>query len=42
MSMKPSLLSYDNYQFFTGSDGPDYFKNLDESVRPHSRREYHF
>jgi hypothetical protein len=27
-TVKPSLLSYDNYQFFTNRDGPDYFKNL--------------
>jgi hypothetical protein len=27
--VKPSLLSYDHYQFFAdGSDGPNYFKNL--------------
>ena len=27
-TVHPSLLSYDNYQFFTGSDGPEYFRNL--------------
>lgn len=26
--VKPDLLSYDNYQFYNGSDAPDYFKNL--------------
>ena len=26
--VKPEMLSYDHYHFFTGSDGPDYFKNL--------------
>lgn len=30
--VEPSLLSYDNYQFFTGSDGDQYFLNL-EMVR---------
>ena len=27
-SVQPSLLSYDHYQFYTGNDSPDYFKNL--------------
>jgi hypothetical protein len=26
--VKPEMLSYDHYHFLTGSDGPDYFKNL--------------
>ena len=27
-TVHPSLLSYDHYQFWTGGDNPDYFKNL--------------
>jgi hypothetical protein len=27
-TVHPSLLSYDNYNFFAASDGPEYFKNL--------------